>query len=264
MNNFDEKWKCPNCDTFNNGRRCIVCGHKQQISNLSPLGGGLKSTVPEKTESGNKKRIIAIVSASCIVGIAIVCWLISFLITDNETVKPKTKTEKVQNEILAEEEEKEEFFTDSVLNRRFNISKAVEDIQVDNTFVAVESGKILFVYPKLFECVAENVYKAYDETAYVVYGCDEWAGSLSELVEKRKKLYGYTMEYEEAVDSTYVISTERDGIRYYENGMIQDGKVVSFVFAYPAEYQGAYERYAEDMAEGLAFPDTSGIEVIEE
>ena len=264
MNNFDEKWKCPNCDTFNNGRRCIVCGHEQKIRNLSPLGGGLKSTVPEKTELGNKKRIIAIVSASCIVVIVIVCWLIGFFTTDDEPVKTETKTEKVQDETLAEEEEKEEFFTDYVLNRKFNISKAVEDIQGDNAFVAVESEKILFVYPKLFERVAENIYKAYDETAYVIYGYDEWNGSLSELVEKRKKLYGHTVEYEEAVDSTYVISTERDGIRYYEKGLIQDGKVVSFVFAYPAEYQGAYERYAEDMAEGIAFPDTSGIEVIEE
>ena len=262
MNNSGGNWKCPNCDTHNTGRRCVVCGEKKQILYLCPQQGGLKSTISEKNKIN--KRIFIWTGASVVILMLVVISVASLLRNEEQPHKAK---EDVTVPIKAEEIKKEpKTLCDFVFGKNLSLSIDLNEINVNPNFEEISNENITYVYPKNFENAGENRYMAVDKTAYICYGYDKTDdGETAESVlKKRKAVLGNNVDFEELIDGRYVISLKKDGIFYCEKGMISDERTVRFTFICPSQYKNVYDTYINVLEEGLKLPDTSGVEVIEE
>lgn len=262
MNNTVEKWKCPNCDTHNMGRRCVVCGQKRHIIDLSPHQGGLKSTVLSKSEVN--KHIFMWLGASVVLLAVVIILLVSLLQSKEQPGKVKeTVTAKTDAEEIKKEPKN---LCDFIFGQNLSVSIDLNEINNNPKFEEIISENITYVYPKNFEKIGSGGYMAIDKTAHLRYGYDKIAeGETAEsVVKKRKAVFGNSVDFEELIDGRYVISLKKDGIYYCEKGMISDEQTVRFTFICPYQYKAVYGTYINVLEEGMKLPDTSGVEVIEE
>ncbi len=264
MNNTCEKWKCPNCDTYNTGGRCVVCGQKQQTINLSPHQGGLKSTLLSRGKSNKRTLVLAV----AIVIVLLIIVALSTLLLQGEKEEQTSKTkEDITNKIEIESlEKKPEVLSDFLFDKNLSNSIDLSEINVNPGFEEISNQNITYIFPKNFENIGTNGYMAIDKTAYLHYGYDEIGENETpeSIVKKRKAFFGNNVDFEELIGGQYVISLNKDEIFYCEKGLISDDRTVRFTFIFPSQYKVIYDSYIKILEEGLKLPDTSGVEVIEE
>lgn len=271
MNNQNQSWKCPNCDTINTTRRCVVCGEEQPIKEVT-----IKSTVPTENEikkrKQNKSLIIAL-SVSC--GVLLVALIIAlvFLFTGSKEETKKSEETVVSHKLDTPDDEpkkdksekKDEYISDAVYGLRFNLSADKQKMEKKPEFVSKENEYITFKAPKNFKSSDNSRYFAYDNTAYIEYKIENSAEKTAEqwLNETKSKIGG-SVTQESANDEFFAFSSLRNGVIYYAKGINGNGKAAIFTFVYPEEYRDIYDDYIAEISEGFSLIDTSGIEVIEE
>ncbi len=265
MNNEIQSWKCPNCDTLNSGKRCLVCG-------------GEKSSVPEikstmsapKKSTADKKLIIALCSIIAVLTIGIIVLCVAWLTDGNstETQTPVNSHEiKLGSETVKKEDKAKEdkYISDPVYSVKFNLSVDKQKIEKNPEYEKKSNEEMTYIVPNHFRTSDNSRYFPRDNTAYIRFMKESVTDAVSvDLMASKKSQLGGNISLERAEDTRYFLSTLRNGIVYYTKGIICEDGVISFMFVYPEEYRDIYDDYVKDIADGFELPDTSGIEIIEE
>ncbi|MBQ2890839.1 MAG: hypothetical protein IJE44_04250 [Clostridia bacterium] len=251
MNREAGDWKCPDCDTINIGRRCVICGKEKPEEKVIEK----TKPIPKAKAKTTKEKIILYVCA--VVLFVVVSFLAVKAIVD---LNDKNNTIEVTETKGTEREEKEVFVKDSVYKNKFSIS--VDKVEMDKKpkYLKRTMGNATYSVPMNFENTEGDTYLAYDETAYIRFFVRK-AGDkkAEELMEDAKMPFGSGVSYEKAEYSKYVFRAEVEEIRYHYCEKVQDGEAIGVVFAYPKEYADIYDSYADKLIADLKFP----IDVIE-
>ena len=251
MNREVKDWKCPDCDTINIGRRCVICGKEKPEEKVSVAA----KAVPKAKKKSTKEKIILYICA--VVLFVVVSFLVVKAVVD---LNDRNSTIEVTETKETKKEEKEVFVKDSVYKNKFNIS--VDKVEMDKKpkYSKRTMGSATYSAPMNFENVEGDTYFAYDETAYLRF-FERKVGDkkAEELMEDAKMPFGSGVNYEKAEYSKYVFRAEVDKVRYHYCEKVQDGEAIGVVFVYPKEYADIYDSYADKLIEDLKFP----IDVIE-
>lgn len=271
MNNQNLNWKCVNCDTVNIGRRCVVCGAEQSVNHEEkPYSKTIKSTIPEKREKISNKNILVL-----LIGIFLIITIILLLVAHYKKFSGKEENgslpgnNPISHELVVEKEETDDeeeiYYTDKIYEKKLNSAVDKHEMDKHPDFIEKNREKISYYVPMNFRNLGNNEYFAYDESAYLAfsYGDNSDGKTIFELMEEQKSFFSDKIKYEKVENDYYIFSAEVDGIIYHRKEKVSANKKVSLIFVYPAEYKDIYDDYLEKINEGLAFPDTSGVEIIE-
>lgn len=268
MNSINSSWKCPNCDTLNTTRRCVVCGNEAPVIKQPEL----KNTITQgkNMKKSNKGLIIALCSVIGLLIAVIAVIIIMFLSVDEET---KESTATNTHEVMVENEEqrietekKDEYIVDPVYSIKFNLSVDKHGMDKKPDFLQVNDGVMSYSVPKNFKDNDNGRYFAYDNTAHIRFiKSDTINGqTISDIFLEEKDRLGGEISLEVQKEDWYAISSLRNEVIYYSKAIMGKEYMISFMFVYPEEYRDIYDDYVNDIVEGFSLPDESGIEVIEE
>lgn len=271
MNNYDEKWKCPNCDTFNTGKRCIVCGQKKiDFSNTAP--GKIKSTFAEENKKEHKTMFYVLIGIIAVLLTATVILCVNLIKKDEVSdATPQSKREETFQKTEDKKEEQKEskdekFVTEYVFGKSLRLDAEPEEIDPNPGFTEKVSENITYVYPQNFQSIGGHRYMPSNQSAFLSFGYDksETEEDVNEPVSERKAVYKNDVFCELTDDGGYVIISEDDKVRYYEKGLVSNNRTVFFVLAYPVVYGDVYKGYIKELEKGLKLPEEGGVVVIEE
>ena len=140
MNKENQNWKCPNCDTLNTGRRCVICGSempvlKQELKNTmhktEEVASAVKTMAVEEVNhsdetnsskesvSSNKGIIIALCSiiGVLVVAIIIVCIVLLSNPSDEITATENNSHTVSEEKVKEKETEEEQCLNTAVISR---------------------------------------------------------------------------------------------------------------------------------------------------
>lgn len=268
MNSVNSSWKCPNCDTLNTTRRCVVCGNEEP----TVLPPELKNTITQSKikKKSNKGLIIALCSVIGVLIAAIAVILIMFLSVNEEqtdTVTTNTHEAVDKDEEKNQETEKEdEYIVDPVYSIRFNLSVDKHEMDKKPGYLKESDAAMVYTVPKNFEDLDNGRYFAYDNTAHIRFTKSDVISSktMNDLLLEEKSRLGGEVSLERLEENWYAISSLRNGVIYYSKAIMGKDYIISFMFVYPEEYRDIYDDYVDNIVDGFSLPDESGIEVIEE
>lgn len=272
MNSENVNWKCPDCDTINSGRRCIVCGGERPQSTSETR---IKSTMA-KAEPPKKrinKKLIIIISAVCVAVLAavVICALIfGGRPKEKEEERPVNSheivTDKENIDEPQEEEPDEEYLTDPVFKVDFVLSYDKQKLDKHPAYTERETEYMLCAVPNNFKDMGDGKYFAYDSTAFIEFKVNTDLGGkgVADFMANAKVKLGGNVSYEDSGEDWFALSTERNGIVYYKKFLMDMDYSIEFTFCYPREYKDIYDDYVKNLEKYLKLPENSEIEVIEE
>ncbi len=274
MNNEIQNWKCPNCDTLNTGRRCVICGGEKPDIQPEIKSTMSKSFSNENKVSSNKGIIIVLCSVIgvLLVGIIILCIVLFAGIIGGEAPEEQpNSSHEIKAEIDENEEEKEKaekkdkYISDPVYSIKFNLSVDKHTMEKNPTYETKSDDYMTYAIPNGFKSSDNGRYFSKDSTAYIRYMKeDKTEIPIPEIIAQKKSFLGGNVYLENTQDNWYVLSTLRNEVIYYTKSIVDENYVISFMFVYPEEYRDIYDDYVDDIIDGFELPDRSGIEIIEE
>ncbi len=255
MNRETKDWKCPDCDTINIGRRCVICG-----SEKPPAEETVNIIQDEKQKKSLMEPKSKIIILSAVI-LALIVSAIAFIGNIKKyDITPKTeKTYELKDS--QKEEEKTVYIEDSIYKKSFNLSVDKHGMDKHPEFSQKDNGEIVYSAPMNFKNTAGHSYQAYDETAAIKFFTRriDKSKTISDIMAEEKRRFGNSITYETSEINWYVFLAKTNDIQYYYCEKLQDGEIVGFVFFYPSEYIDIYDDYLDELVRGLRFP----LEVIE-
>ena len=247
MNREVKDWKCPDCDTINIGRRCVICGKEK------PEAKKVVKTPAEPAGNGKSlKEKIIIYICSVIVFLAVSFLVVKVIVDHNaeeRTIKVTVKDDKPKKE------EKPDTIRDDIYKNTFSIEVSIDDIEEEPKLLEIASDTMEYVVPESFEQTPNYDWLAGDETAYMKI-MERKVGenkTVSSLMEDAQIRFNDNIIYEEEDERGYIFCAETEDVKYYYCEKLQSGQVIGFVFAFPKIYEDVYDEYADILAENLTF-----------
>ncbi len=269
MNNDNQtlNWRCPNCDTINQGSRCIICGelkaktpipqqsetfvHNEENRNFNETDANRRAMTSKPKKSGKG----AIIALSVIGGILLIALIVIIVVafggSDDKKETDKKPTPAVTHEIDDEEIEtkpKERYVTDAVFGVNFNISADSHKMDASPAYTEKEQDVMKYIYPTGFKEIGLNKYMASDGTALLYYSVSENNDrkTVEALMEECKNKFGGDYVYEANGDSWFAVSRMRNGVNYYRKCFVGE-KTAWFDIVYPDIYSDIYENYVTEL-----------------
>lgn len=283
MNNMNEAWKCPVCDTLNNGQRCIVCGnlkpdnktveenadklnqnaaknlesHRAEAENSETNTADTKYK-PEQKEKSKKGLVIGLSVGGGILLISIITALIVAFLPAKDTPKKETKSvsheadEDKDKEADPKEEKIVEYLSDPFFNTEFNVSVSENDLIRYPDYKTHTVGKLTYVCPEGFSQTGENRFMSNDSTAFLTYKISENSEKLSakEVIDAKKKAFGGSVVFENVTENRARFKAERNGFVYYID-CCTGSETAEMIFCYPKRYAPIYGSYLDDLTSGF-------------